>query len=156
MGGINQHTILGNVGKIETRYTPDGKAIVNLSLAVSEKWTDKNTGQKQEKTEWLNVAVFGKPAEIISKYVQKGDKLFVQGQVKTRKWQDSNGNDRYSTETIVDGFKGAFELLGSKTGAPQQAQQPQQTAPISQSNQFQKPAAGQPFEGELDDPDIPF
>ena len=114
MSGINQHSVLGRIGKIETRYTPDGKPVVNMSLAVSENWTDKNSGQKQEKTDWINVVAFGKPAEIIGQYANKGDKIYIQGKVVTRKWQDASGNDRYSTETIVDGFNGKFELLGNK------------------------------------------
>jgi single-strand DNA-binding protein len=142
MSGINLHTLLGNVGKIETRYSKDGKAIVNLSIATSEKWKD-STGQKQEKTDWTNVVVFGKPAEIISQYVNKGDKLFVQGKVVTRKYQDSTGQDRYATETVVDGFNGKFELLGSNNS--QQSQQPTQ----------QQQAPQQPPIDDFDQ-DIPF
>ena len=130
MSGINQHTILGNVGKIETRYTPDGKAIVNMSIATSEKWKDKNTGQAQEKTDWHNVVVFGKPAEIIGEYVNKGDKIYLQGKVVTRKWQDNEGKDRYSTETVVDGFNGKFELLGGKGDKQANQQAPQQNSAI--------------------------
>lgn len=141
MSGINNHAILGNVGNIETRYTADGKAIVNMSMAVSEKWKDKNTGQMNEKTEWLRVTVFGKPAEIISQYVDKGDKLYVQGKVVTRKWQDSTGQDKYTTETIVDGFNGKFELLGGNKSQPNQ-QQTQQ--PASQTTQ-QEYEASIPF-----------
>lgn len=131
MSGINQHTILGNVGKIETRYSGDGNAIVNMSIATSEKWKDKATGEMKEKTDWHNVVVFGKPAEIIGQYVTKGDKIYIQGKVVTRKWQDQQGADRYSTETVVDGFNGKFELLGSKSGnqqpqVPQVPQVPQQ------------------------------
>lgn len=143
MSGINQHAVLGNVGKIETRYTSDGKAIVNLSIAVSEKWKDKS-GQQQERTDWISVIVFDKPAEIISKYVNKGDKLYVQGKVKTRKWQDSNGNDRYSTETIVSGFDGKFELLGGNNGSNEKI------------NQNTQNSNNQQHDGYSIDDDIPF
>jgi len=133
MSGINTHAILGNVGTIETKQNTQGQPIVNMSIAVSEKWKDKNTGQVQEKTEWLRVVVFGKPAEIISQYVNKGDKIYVSGKVVTRKWQDQSGADRYSTETVVDGFNGKFELLGSKNNQ-QQPNQTQQNAPNQQQN----------------------
>ena len=141
---INIHTILGNVGKIETRYTPDGAAVVNMSIATGEKWKEKATGQTKEKTDWHNVVAFGKPAEIIGQYVNKGDKIFIQGKVVTRKWQDQAGQDRYTTETVVDGFNGKFELLGSRN--QQNNQQPTQ----QQNQQVQN--GGEDF----DDSDIPF
>jgi len=133
MSGINQHTILGNVGKIETRHTASGQPIVNMSIATSEKWKDKQTGEMKEKTDWHNVVIFGKPAEIISQYVHKGDLIYIQGKVVTRKWQDKTGNDRYSTETVVDGFNGKFKLLGSKSSGENKQQQQQQQAPQQQN-----------------------
>ena len=148
MSGVNLHIILGNVGKIETRYSTDGKAIVSMSVATSEKWKDKNTGQAQEKTNWHNVVVFGKPAEIIGQYVEKGDKIYLQGKCVTRKWQHSDGGDRYSTETVIDGFNGKFELLGGKSGS---SQQPTQQQPAQQNNASQAPQMPNPDNFQPDD-----
>lgn len=154
MSGINQHSVLGRIGKIETRYTPDNKAVVNMSLAVSENWTDKNTGEKQEKTDWIRVVVFGKPGEIIGKYANKGDKIYIQGKVVTRKYTDSAGIEKYTTETVVDGFNGKFELLGTKPAEQpagpqggqkyQQAGQRQQTQKPQQQNRPVPPPPNQP------------
>lgn len=156
MSGINQMTVLGNVGNIETRYTADGKAIVNLSIAVSESWKDKNSGQKQEKTEWIRCVIFGKPAEIIGQYVNKGNKLYLQGKLQTRKWQNKEGQDQYTTEMIVDGFNGKFELLTPKqdnaTQTPQN--QPQPTSNNGQQGSMQSPQ--QAIGGMIDDDLIPF
>jgi len=128
MSGINLHTILGNIGKIEVRYAASGDAIVNMSIATSDKWKDKQTGEVKETTEWHNVVVFKKPAEIIGQYASKGDKIYIQGKSRTRKWQDQNGNDRYSTEVVLDGFNGQFELLGGKKSdsKPEVTRQPTQ------------------------------
>ena len=141
MSGINLHTILGRIGKVETRYTADGKAIVNMSLAVSENWTDKNSGQKQEKTEWLRVVIFGKPAEIIGQYAEKGDRIYVQGKVVTRKYTDTAGIEKYTTETVVDGFNGRFELLGCKSNQQSQQQNNQGQSDNNQQTQ-NKPQQG--------------
>lgn len=102
MSGVNKVIILGNLGQDpEIRYMPDGKAVANLSVATSEEWKDKQTGEKQSKTEWHRIVIFGKLAEIAGEYLTKGSKVYFEGSNRTRKWQDKNGQDRYTTEIIV-------------------------------------------------------
>jgi len=114
MAGINKVILIGNLGaKPELKYSSSNIAITNLSVATSESWTDKNTGQKQEKTEWHRVGVFGKPAEVITKYCDKGSKVYVEGKLQTRKYQDKSGADRYATEIVVGGFNGVIQMLDS-------------------------------------------
>jgi single-strand DNA-binding protein len=114
MSGINKVILIGNLGaKPELKYSSASVAITNLSVATSESWTDKNTGQKQEKTEWHRVSVFGKPAEVIAKYCDKGSKVYVEGKLQTRKYQDKSGADRYTTEIVVGGFNGVIQMLDS-------------------------------------------
>jgi single-strand DNA-binding protein len=110
---LNRCEFIGRVGSIETRYTADGKAITNLSLACNESWKSK-IGEKQESTEWVRVCIFGKLAEIAKDYVQKGNQIYISGKLKTRKWQDKQGQDRYTTEIVVDGFNGVMQMLGGK------------------------------------------
>lgn len=133
--GINKCILVGNVGQDpEVRYLPNGGAVANITLATSESWTDKNSGQKQEKTEWHRVVFFGKLADIVSQYVKKGSKLYVEGKLQTRKWQDQSGNDKYTTEIVVDGFSGQMQMLdGRQDGGGQQ--QPQQQQPAYQHRQ---------------------
>lgn len=119
---INKTILLGNVGKEpEVRYTQDGKAIANISLATSESWKDKD-GQKQEKTEWHRVVFFGKLAEVVEKYISKGSRIYLEGKLQTRKWQDKDGNDRYTTEIVGNEMK----MLGGNNGnkSPEESQQP--------------------------------
>ena len=112
MSGVNKVILIGNLGeKPELKYSSTNTAITNLSVATSESWTDKNTGQKQEKTEWHRVSVFGKLAEVISNYCDKGSKVYIEGKLQTRKWQDKNGADRYTTEVIVSGFNSVVQML---------------------------------------------
>ena len=114
MAGINKVILIGNLGaKPELKYSSTSVAITNLSVATSESWTDKNTGQKQEKTEWHRVSVFGKLAEVIAKYCDKGSKVYVEGKLQTRKYQDKSGADRYTTEIVVSGFNGVIQTLDS-------------------------------------------
>ena len=170
MAGVNKVILVGNLGKDpEVRYTPDGKAVTNITLATSESWKDKNTGQRQEKTEWHRVVFFGGVASIAGEYLKKGSKVYIEGKLQTRKWQDQSGQERYTTEVVVDGFSGTMQMLDSRTGgdtafnqngggqyqnsAPQQA--PQQNFQQNQAPQQQPAPAGQPFEDEFDD-DIPF
>ena len=99
--GVNKVILVGNVGNDpEVRYTANGQAIANLSIATSEVWRDKATGEKQERTEWHRVVFFGKAAEIVRDYVKKGAKLYVEGALRTRKWEDKNGAERYTTEVV--------------------------------------------------------
>jgi single-strand DNA-binding protein len=114
MTGINKVILIGNLGtKPELKYSSSNVAITNLSVATSESWTDKNTGQKQEKTEWHRVSVFGKLAEVITKYCDKGSKVYVEGKLQTRKYQDKSGSDRYTTEIVISGFDGVIQMLDS-------------------------------------------
>ena len=117
MAGINKVILIGNLGaKPELKYSSSNVGITNLSVATSESWTDKNTGQKQEKTEWHRVSVFGKLAEVITKYCDKGSKVYVEGKLQTRKYQDKSGADRYTTEIVVSGFNGVIQMLDSVKG----------------------------------------
>ena len=111
MAGVNLVIILGNLGNDpEMRYMPNGDLVANLSIATSETWNDKNTGEKREKTEWHRVVAYRKTAEIIGQYTRKGSKLYVEGKLQTRKWTDNNGVDRYTTEIIAD----SVQLLDSR------------------------------------------
>lgn len=134
--GINKVILIGNLGDDpDIRFTGQGAAVANLSLATSEAWKDKNTGQQQEKTEWHRVVIFGKLAEIAQQYLNKGSKIYIEGKLQTRKWQGQDGQDRYTTEVVVDPFNGQLQMLDSAGGnsgdkrAEQQAAayQPQQT-----------------------------
>lgn len=103
MSGVNKVIILGNVGQDpEVKYSQNGKAICNISVATSEKWKDKQTGQVQEKSEWHRIVMFDRLAEITGEYVRKGSKVYIEGKLQTRKWQDQNGQDRYATEIVAN------------------------------------------------------
>ena len=108
-GSVNKVILLGRLGADpETRHTQDGKPIVNMTVATSESWKDKNTGERREKTEWHRVVIFSEGlAKVASQYLKKGSKVYVEGQLQTRKWQDQEGKDRYSTEVVLSGFNGA-------------------------------------------------
>ena len=153
MAGINKVILVGNLGaKPEGKYASNGNAISNLSVATSESWTDKSTGQKQEKTEWHRVSLFGKIAEIAGQYLDKGSKVYVEGKLQTRKWQDQSGQDRYTTEVIVSGFNGTLQMLDRRDSvnseAPTQSTRPPES---SQSAPKITPVAQDEFED-----DIPF
>lgn len=114
-GSLNKVQIIGNLGRDpEVRHTSDNRAIANLTLATSESWEDK-AGQKQEKTEWHRVVVFGKLAEIVEKYLKKGDSVYFEGKLQTRKWTDKDGQERYTTEVVVD-RGGQMVMLGKSSG----------------------------------------
>jgi len=116
--GINKVILIGNLGnEPEVRYSNnDQKAMTTLSLATSESWKDKNSGQIQEKTEWHRVVVFGKLAEIAGQYLKKGSQVYFEGKLQTRKWQDQSGQEKYTTEIIVDSFTGVMQMLGGGRG----------------------------------------
>jgi single-strand DNA-binding protein len=112
--GINKVIIVGNLGvDPETRYMPSGGAVTNLRVATSESWKDKQTGEQQERTEWHRVAMFGRLAEIAAEYLRKGSQIYVEGSLRTRKWQDKDGNDRYSTEIVAN----EMQMLGGRGDA---------------------------------------
>ncbi|MFT4939360.1 MAG: single-strand DNA-binding protein [Paraglaciecola sp.] len=153
--GVNKVIIVGNLGQDpEVRYTPNGKAVANITLATSESWKDQS-GQIQEKTEWHKVSMFGKLAEIAGEYLKKGSQVYIEGKLQTRKWQDQQGQDRYTTEIVLDPFNGVMQMLGGKGGQSNQSdggyqkaqnqgssnQQPQ--APYQQKPQQAAPAGGQ-------------
>jgi len=139
MNGVNKAIIVGTLGRDpEMKYASNGTAIVNLSVATSEKWKKKDTGEVQEKTEWHRVTMFDKLAEVAGQYLKKGSQVYLEGKIQTRKWQDDSGQDRYSTEIIVDGFSGKMQMLGGKQ--EQAAQQPQPTQPMQQQPAMQQPA----------------
>jgi len=113
--GINKVIIVGNCGNDpETRYTPGGAAITNISLATTDAWKDKQTGQMQERTEWHRVVFFNRLAEIAGEYLRKGSQVYVEGRLQTRKWQDQNGQDRYSTEVVLQGFNSTLTMLDGR------------------------------------------
>ena len=112
MAGINKVILVGNLGaKPEVKYASNGNAISNLSVATSESWTDKSTGQKQERTEWHRVSLFGKLAEIAGQYLNKGSKVYVEGKLQTRKYTDKDGIERWTTDIVVSGFNGTLQML---------------------------------------------
>jgi len=111
--GVNKVILVGNLGKDpETRYMPSGSAVTNLTLATSESWKDKQSGEAQERTEWHKIAMFGRLAEIAAEYLRKGSQVYIEGKLRTRKWQDKEGKDRYTTEIVAD----EMQMLGSKGG----------------------------------------
>ena len=151
MAGINKVILVGNLGaKPEVKYASNGNAISNLSVATSESWTDKSTGQKQERTEWHRVSLFGKLAEIAGQYLDKGSKVYVEGKLQTRKWQDQNGQDRYTTEVVVSGFNGTLQMLDRRDDASSSAPSENLTAK-DQAEPDITPVSKDEFED-----DIPF
>lgn len=161
--GVNKVILVGNLGQDpEIRYMPSGGAVTNISIATSESWKDKATGEQKEKTEWHRVVIFGKLAEIAGEYLKKGSQVYIEGALQTRKWTDQSGNDKYTTEIVV-AMNGVMQMLGSKPaqgqqqsgekggwGAPQQPQpQKQQEKPTRQAQVGSEPPMN------FDD-DIPF
>lgn len=147
--GINKVILVGNLGgDPEVRYMPSGGAVANITIATSESWRDKNTGEQKEKTEWHRVALFGKLAEVAGEYLRKGSQVYIEGQLQTRKWQDQNGQERYTTEVVVQGFNGVMQMLGGRAqqgqGAPMGGQQQQQWGQPQQPAQQQGFAPQQP------------
>ena len=158
MAGINKVILVGNLGaKPEIKYASNGNAISNLSVATSESWTDKNTGQKQERTEWHRVSLFGKVAEIAGQYLDKGSKVYVEGKLQTRKWQDQSGQDRYTTEVVISGFSGTLQMLDRRddSNSPMQSQSQSQSQAQPAQNGQQAPTITPVAQDEFED-DIPF
>lgn len=155
--GINKVILVGNVGvEPEVRYMPNGNAVATLSIATSETWKDKATGDKQERTEWHRVVCFNRLGEIAGEYVRKGSKLYVEGSLRTRKWQDQQGQDRYTTEIVASDI----QMLDSKnTGGTSYEDQPpayqQNAAASSAANKQQSSPPMHDAFDQLDD-DIPF
>ena len=145
--GINKVILIGNLGKDpETRYMPSGSAVTNVTVATSESWKDKQSGEKQERTEWHNVVFFNRLAEIAAEYLKKGSKVYIEGSLRTRKWQDKkSGTDRYSTEIVAN----EMQMLDSRGGG---------SVAYSQDDVSQKSAPVPVAAGGMDDfdDDIPF
>ena len=178
--GINKVILVGNIGQDpETKFMPSGGAVTNVSVATSESWKDKNTGQPQERTEWHRVVFFNRLAEIAGEYLKKGSKVYVEGSLRTRKWQGQDGQDRYTTEIVAsemqmldgrggDSNQGGYDQGGydqsqpqQRQAAPQQRQAPQQNQAPQQGGYQQAPQqqAAQPSQGggfDSFDDDIPF
>ena len=143
MSSVNKVIMIGNLGADpEIRRTQSGEAIANMRIATSESWRDKATGERREKTEWTTVVVFGSLAKIAEQYLRKGSKVYIEGKLQTRKWQDKSGDDRYSTEVVLSGFHCALTMLDGPKGARNDAG-------------GQSADSGQSFSDDLDD-SIPF
>lgn len=149
--GVNKAILIGNLGNDpDMRYTAGGAAVANISVATAESWRDKETGEQQERTEWHRVVFFGRLAEIVGEYLRKGSQVYIEGRIQTRKWQDKDGQDRWSTEIVAN----EMQMLGSKGGGSanyESAPQPQQSAPAPQAAASPAPAPADDF-----DDDIPF
>ena len=149
--GVNKAIIVGNVGQDpEVRYMPSGSAVAEVSVATSEQWKDKQSGEKQERTEWHKVTFFGRLAEVVGEYVRKGSQIYIEGSIRTEKWQDKQGQDRYTTKIIANEMQMLGGRTGGSTGFQQDAssQAPRQSAPA---------AAPAPAGSSADfDDDIPF
>ena len=153
--GINKVILVGNLGNDpEVRATASGSRVATISIATSESWTDKNTGQKQEKTEWHRVVFFNRLAEIVEQYLTKGSQVYVEGRLQTRKWQDQNGQDKYTTEVVAN----EMQMLGGRGGSGGGGGDFQSTAPMDPPAKS-APKAAAPAAGGPDinfDDDIPF
>ena len=146
MASVNKFIGIGNLGRDpETRYLPSGDAVTNISIGISEKWKDKN-GDKQEHTEWVKVNFFGKLAEIAGEYLKKGSQVYIEGRIRTRKWQDKEGQDRYTTEIVAD----RMQMLGGRPASGQSAG----GADAGESRKQPAKKSGGSFD-DMDD-DIPF
>lgn len=154
MASVNKVILVGNLGRDpETRYTTSGEAVTNIRLATTDTWKDKS-GEKQERTEWHNIVFYGRQAEIAGEYLKKGRQIYVEGRLQTRKWQDKEGQDRYTTEIIAD----RMQMLGSREGGgPPAAVEPVERASVAETRGGPKSAgpAAKKSVDDLDD-DIPF
>ena len=145
--GVNKAILLGNLGNDpEVRYTASGSAVANVSLATTEQWKDRESGEQQEKTEWHRIVFFGRLAEIVGEYLRKGSQIYVEGRLQTRKWQDKDGNDKYTTEIVANEMQMLGGGGGSRSGGGSTDQRP-----ASESAPSKQPAGGDDF-----DDDIPF
>lgn len=152
--GVNKIILMGNLGQDpEVRHMPSGGAVANLSVATSDTWKDKATGEQKEKTEWHRVSIFGKLAEIAGEYLRKGSTVYIEGQLQTRKWQDQNGQDRYTTEIVVQGYNGVMQMIGKAQGSDQGAHQ---QGGYQQPAQQQAPQQRQQAQPQYNEPPMDF
>jgi len=152
--GVNKAILIGNLGNDpEIRYTASGAAVANVSIATAESWRDKETGEQQERTEWHRVVFFGRLAEIVGEYLRKGSQVYVEGRIQTRKWQDRDGNDRYTTEIVASDL----QMLGSRSsGSANFDAAPKETASAPNMNETPAPANNTSANTSDFDDDIPF
>lgn len=153
--GVNKVILVGNLGQDpEVRYLPNGGAVANITLATSESWRDKATGEQKEQTEWHRVVLFGKLAEVAGEYLRKGSQVYIEGQLRTRKWTDQSGVEKYTTEVLVN-VGGVMQMLGGKQGGNEQSSSPRNNSQQrSQAAQQQGQHSEPPM--DFDDSDIPF
>ena len=152
--GVNKVILVGNLGADpETRSMPSGMTVTNIRIATSESWKDKTSGAQQEKTEWHSIALFGRLGEVAAEYLRKGSQVFIEGKLRTRKWQDKSGNDRYTTEIIADNM----QMLGARGGGAAAAgERASAGASRDEFDQTPPPAASGTAAKEDFDDDIPF
>jgi single-strand DNA-binding protein len=162
MASVNKVIVLGNLGKDpEIRYTPNGNAVCTLRLATTRNWKDKTTGEKVEETEWHSVVLYDRQAEIAGEYLRKGRPVYIEGRLKTRKWQDKDGNDRYTTEIVCDsmqllgGRDGGDEGAGGGSGGFERSERAERPAPAARPAPT-KPATKSSTSFDNMDDDIPF
>jgi single-strand DNA-binding protein len=161
-GSVNKVILVGNLGRDpEVRRTQDGRPVVNLRVATSESWRDKSTGERRERTEWHSVVIFNENlCKVAEQYLRKGSKVYIEGQLQTRKWQDQSGQERYTTEVVVQGFNGQLTMLDSRPGAGlndggQSDYEPDPGFGYSEPRRGSKPVGASTFDNPLDD-EIPF
>jgi single-strand DNA-binding protein len=155
MASVNKVIIVGNLGADpETKYLPSGDAVTNIRVATTDKWKDKASGEMKEATEWHRIAFFGRLATIAGEYLKKGSQVYVEGSLRTRKWQDKDGQDRYSTEIRAD----VMQMLGRREGSGEPREQREARGPAESRAAEPKPAAAKKPAGKFDDmeDDIPF
>jgi len=146
--GVNKVILVGNLGADpETRYLPSGSAVTNIRIATSESWKDKTSGEQQERTEWHNIVFFGRLAEIAAEYLRKGSQVYVEGSLRTRKWEGKDGVERYTTETVAS----EMQMLGGRSGGGSASA----SAPSQESRRSSPAPASSASDGDFDD-DIPF
>jgi len=154
--GVNKVILIGNLGQDpEVKYMPNGGAVTNVTIATSESWKDKSTGEQKEKTEWHRVVFFQRLAEIVGEYLKKGSKVYIEGKLQTRKWQDQSGNDRYTTEIVANEMQMLDSRGGGSGGGGNFNPSPSQSSGAAPQ---QQPAAAAPTGGGMGDfdDDIPF
>jgi single-strand DNA-binding protein len=163
-GSVNKVILVGNLGKDpEVRTTQDGQKIVNLTLATSESWNDRQTGERKERTEWHRVVIFNdRVGDVAERFLHKGSKVYVEGALQTRKWTDQTGQERYTTEVVIGRFKGELTMLDTRGGAGEAGAEggyreraPAQRAPVGAGARGGGPSWDAPKGGDLDD-EIPF
>lgn len=152
-GSVNKVILIGNLGRDpEIRSTQDGREIANLAIATSESWKDRNTGERKEKTEWHRVVIFNEGlVSVVKNYLKKGAKVYIEGQLQTRKWTDKDGQEKYSTEVVLQGFNGSLTMLDGKSGGGENA------ASGGYNQGYSQPTSSAPkVAAELMDDEIPF